>query len=169
MFALRIETMGRVHYLSCSTYGDREVLRDTLAANIGSLPTLSVRASIASSILGGASPDSFTHLSGQWLPSTRLILNARTFVFDSQSRSSKSRWLKGESHWKLSEHLLQAASDMEALHYSSGKKAVPGGPLQATGADLTDNVEEEERELKYVSFFGVGVTPPRYCLPKLSV
>jgi len=169
MFALRIETMGRVHYLSCSTYGDREVLRDTLAANIGSLPTLSVRASIASSILGGASPDSFTHLSGQWLPSTRLILNARTFVFDSQSRSSKSRWLKGESHWKLSEHLLQAASDMEALHYSSGKKAVPGGPLQATGADLTDDVEEEERELKYVSFFGVAVTPPRYCLPKPSV
>ena len=149
MFALRIETMGRVHYLSCSTYEAREVLRETLAANIGSLPTLSVRASIASSILGGASPDSFTHLSGQWLPSTRLILNARTFVFDSQSRSSRSRWLKSEPHWKLSEHLLQAASDMEALHYTRSK-SVPGVPLQATGADLADDVEEEERELKYV-------------------
>lgn len=143
-YALRIETMGRVYYLSCRGYKTREVLRDAVAAQIASLATLDVR-SFPSSSLGGASPDSYTHLSGQWLPTTRLILNSRRFPFDSQSRSARSSWLGGETYWRLSEHLLQAASDIEALHYErtkgmeSKKPLSPGNAVSAVYDEAVEN------------------------------
>ena len=141
-FALRVETMGRIHYISCCSYETRETLRDALAAQISSLPPLPSRSLHTSSVLGGASPDSFTHLSGQWLPSTRLILNARKFAFDSQSRSTRSRWLRSETYWNLSEYLLEAASEMETLHYQRTKAPVAAAEASA------EEVDDEERALK---------------------
>ena len=142
-YALRVETMGRIYYLSCRSYEARAVLRDSIAHQIAVLPPPTTKASPFSSYLGGASPDSFTHVSGQWLPSTRLILNARKFPFDTQSRSSRS-WLRDESYWRLSEHLLQAASELELLLHERGSAAQDG---RSNGGS-----EDDEGELKYVAF-----------------
>lgn len=145
-YALRIETMGRIYYLSCRSHEAREMFRDSIAHQISVLPPPTTKVSPFSSYLGGASPDSFTHSSGQWLPSTRLILNARKFPFDSQSRSARSRWLKNETYWRLSEHLLQAGSDMELLHYA---RSTRGGRGSGSGGAATGGgSEEDEIELK---------------------
>ena len=133
-FTLRIETMGRVYYLSCNSFDARRVLRDAIAVQISGLALPVQRVSPTSSLMGGASPDTFTHVSGQWLPSTRLILNARRFAFDSQSRSCRTRWLKDESYWRLSEHLLQAASDVASLHLERSKG---GGSLLGSSGDAS--------------------------------
>lgn len=158
-YALRVETMGRIYYLSCRSYEARTVLRDSIAHQIAVLPAPTTKASPFSSYLGGASPDSFTHVSGQWLPSTRLILNARKFPFDTQSRSARSSWLKDESYWRLSEHLLQAASDLELLLHERGSAQDGRGNGASNGANGAS--EDDESELKYVSFCSLA----RACLP----
>lgn len=121
-FLLKIETLGRVHYISFSTYASRERMATAL---LEQMTESRMRRTDTPPL------DGFYFVSGQWQSTTRKILNARKFSFDNQSRSYHSI-TRDESICELSIRLLREA--MELNPATNDDDSLELGSLVGSGA-----------------------------------
>lgn len=160
---IRIETIGRVHYLAFNNVAEKDRMMIELSQQINNLDLHGVsrpsNLHTGAAVAAAVENDRFVLHSRQWTPSSRMILNAKVFMFDrnmidsavaAAPSSKKADWnaaaafLKSETLCDLSVRLL---NNIHAINMSIGTHAKSRMLLQESGG-----VNDECRNLKPLEF-----------------
>ncbi len=105
-FFLGLETLGRVHYLCFVTEAIQESWLTALSARVGGQATYEIPVGVIIS----DPREAFVLKSGQWRPSSRIILNARRMSFDVPASAATAALSMSPS--QLSEKALRMVYDL---------------------------------------------------------
>jgi hypothetical protein len=112
-FVMRLETIGRVHYLAFASYHARDCMSHCLLTQMfNCLGDSSPRSGEHSENSAAAAETLYTLPGGNWLPRSRLILNSRDLIFGEHD-NNRSR-LTASELCALSAKLLQMVFDLDA-------------------------------------------------------
>jgi len=133
---IRIETIARVHYVAFNNITEKDRMMMELSQQIHNLDLNGDSRSSnlhATGAAGSTENDRFVLHSRQWTPSSRMILNAKVFMFDRNmvvSGATAKQSLKSETLCELSVRLLNS---IHAINMSIGIHAKSRLLLQDSG------------------------------------
>ena len=142
-YTLKLETIGRVHYLAFSSHESRQQMN---MATLECFSELSSEWKTVPSGLLGDPRDGFLLRSGKWQPAGRLVLNARKFSFDhsatpvaaataANSSAAVGENAKEVSSVDLSVKLLQSIFSLDSL---AGESAAATGSSSSSSSSVSD-------------------------------
>lgn len=127
---LRIETIGRVHYVAFHDAEAKESLMIELSQQINDVsyqPQPAVAPSKATKDSGGnLDMDRFVLRSRQWTPSSRHILNARVFAFDTSMMQRNVEVMQEEA--EKGSHSSAPSTPLQQLQYAQAQALTPFSP-----------------------------------------
>lgn len=150
---LRLETIGRCHYVAFVTKKMNEKMASVLLEHFSEL---TFDTNMPTGDLGGDPRDKFVLKSGRWQSSTRLILNARKFSFDFQPNSTTAQ--AKLSYCDFSCSLLQNVFDLDPAMQSKSMQGVnlSSTPTGATGSLVSGDLFPG-RLVSYISSLTVNI------------
>lgn len=108
---MRIETVGRVHYLS---FISKDVAQNFATKIRENITNMSFDLPVPSFVELSDPKDRFVVKSGRWRPAgRRLILNARKFTFDIETQTKNDANVQ-ESYWMYSARLLKSVFQLDS-------------------------------------------------------
>ena len=151
---LKIETIGRVHYLAFPT---KESCHSLSASILEHFSGVTFENSLPSFVDTTDPRDRFVLKSGRWRPAgRRLVLNARKFSFDIEPSTGGD--LQGETYWEFSARLLRTVFQLDrnnSIHLSPDSLKSEQTSSRITEIDHIDVSFETDAD---------GLFPGRYAL-----